>query len=236
MLLEKLQNDFFNMFANEKASPAFLKYIRKAKDLSQRERLDIYQDSIKEGLANALRDIYPVCEKLVGDKFFTGMAYRYIEQTPSHSSNLFDYGKTFPSFVATFEPASSLPYLSDVCRLELACHEAYYAPDNQPIDVRALETINAAEQADTVFKLPTGSTLIQSPYPILRIWEANQDDYQGNEIVNLDEGGVKLLVWRQDMHIRMNLLSEKEWLLLHPPDRSPRDSTRTSPALLGRGG
>ncbi|NES06068.1 MAG: DUF2063 domain-containing protein, partial [Okeania sp. SIO2F4] len=47
-----------------------------------------------------------------------------------------------------------------------------------------------------------------------RIWEINQPDYQGDEIVSLDEGGVKIFLWRQNYDMRIDLPNDEEWELL----------------------
>jgi len=214
MSLEELQNDFLQAFISNKSKPSFLKHIKKSQQLSQQDRLDIYQDSITECLANALREFYTVCEKLVGNLFFSGMAHSYIKQTPSHSPNLFDYGESFPTFVAEFKPAKSLLYLSDVCRLEWAWHRAYYAPDQQPLDFSELTKISEMSQNNLIFELPVTGTLIESTYPIHRIWEVNQERYQNKSDINLNEGGVKLLIWRKGIDLKIDLLTEKEWHLL----------------------
>jgi hypothetical protein len=56
--------------------------------------------------------------------------------------------------------------------------------------------------------------LWESPYPIHRIWQVNQPDYQGEEEVNLEEGGIKIFLWRQDYNIRMDFPTLQEWKLL----------------------
>src|SRR6266478_2618036 len=60
-----------------------------------------------------------------------------------------------------------------------------------------------------------GTDLIRSPYPILRIWQANQPGALDAESrISLDEGGVNLLVVQQDLEIEFRLLDEGEsrWL------------------------
>jgi hypothetical protein len=216
MSLKKLQNDFLKAFMDKKMSSQFLQHIKKNQDLSEKDQLNIYQESIREGLANALREVYPVCQKLVGENFFSGMAYQYIERTPSLSPNLFNYGDCFPIFVSDFEPAKSLPYLPDMCCLEWACHCAYYAENQPASDLQVLSHLNDHERNDVVLKLPAGKTLIASVYPIHQIWEMNQKDYPVEEdgVIYLDECDERLLVWRKEMAVTIDPLTESEWELL----------------------
>lgn len=217
-MLEQLQDDFLQSLTEKNGQPAFLKHIKNDGQLSAQDRLNIYHESITECMANALREIYPVCEKLVGEAFFTGMAYQYIQLTPSHSPNLFDYGHCFAAFASNFKPAQSLPYLPDICRLEWARHLAYYAAKQHVLDIGALAKITKEKAQHNIrFALPTESTLIQSDYPIYRIWETNQAGYQDNDgsHIHLDEGNDHLIVWRKNNDVRIDCLTPNEWQLLH---------------------
>jgi len=214
MQLEELQLDFLQAFLEQEAMPSFLTNIRKSQPLSEQERLALYQESITGCLTNALRETYSVCEKLVGEKFFMRMAYEYIDKTPSISPTLFNYGHRFVEFVANFEPASVLPYLSDVCRLEWAWHRAYYAPDQQTMDFNTLAKISNTLQNEIIFKLPAGSTLLKSNYPIHRIWNANQDVNDNESVIHLKEGGAYLLIWQKNMDVKIDDLNEDEWQIL----------------------
>jgi hypothetical protein len=49
---------------------------------------------------------------------------------------------------------------------------------------------------DTSDALPPYMRLLQSPYPVHRIWQVNQPEWQGDDAVSLNEGGVNLLIHR----------------------------------------
>lgn len=178
------------------------------------ERLAIYRRSIISGFIHTLEETYPVCHKLVGNDFFTAMARHYIAITPATSPDLADYGESFAHFITTFKPAQSLPYLTDVAHLEWACHKTIDAANSPPLDIQALATVPTLQQAKLIFQLPAGCTILSSPFPIQRIWEVNQNNYQGDDSVNLDIGGARLLIWRLDMGLRIDELSIPEWTLL----------------------
>ena len=176
-------------------------------------QLSTYRKSIFGGLLKALAEIYPVSEKLVGYDFFQALCLRYIRQTPSLSFDLNDYGSDLHAFTRSFPHTIGLPYLPDVMRLEWAWHHAFQAPDYANKDLSDLAHLPFAELEHCVLLIhPTGS-LLQSPYPIQRIWESNQDRPDDNP-VNLDEGAVHLFVWRDrnDMHI--DILTESMYLLI----------------------
>ena len=55
---------------------------------------------------------------------------------------LVDYGEEFPDFLATFEPAAELPYLSDVARLDRFWTQAHVAADQTPIAAADIDGIS----------------------------------------------------------------------------------------------
>src|SRR5581483_1815255 len=103
---------------------------------------------------------------------------------------LFEYGETFPEFLAGFEPCRALVYLPDVARLEWALNRAYHAPDAGP-----LRGIAPARLDDVALTLHPSLAVLASPWPIARIWTVNRVE-DPTEVVALDEGGVRLEIRR----------------------------------------
>ena len=187
--------------------------------LSAEQRLSIYRDSIQVMLTNTLKEIYPVCCRLVGDEFFTHMAEYFIRQHPSVSPDLNDYGVAFAEFAKSFPPLSSLVYYSDVAKVEWAWQQIYNGADTPAFDTQALAAIAEADQRNVVFCLPVAAVLLQSAYPIDRIWQVNQEDYVGDASVDLNEGAVNLMLWRDNVTMHMDRLSGVEWLVLNAVDK-----------------
>ncbi len=183
--------------------------------LTAPQQLAIYRDSTKAALIHVLRNTYAVCTQLVGLEFFNAMAAVYVRQTPSQSPNINDYGKTFPRFIQNFPPLQSLAYLADVAALEWAYHQALHSEDYPPLPIDALAAITEENYPSLIFTLPPTSSLLSSVYPLDRIWEFHQPNYQGKARIDLNEGGVKLFIWRQAMDLRMDPLNQHEWLLLN---------------------
>lgn len=183
--------------------------------LGSARRLQVYRNNMYASLSAALKAVYPVVHRLVGDSFFTHAAKRYVARYPSTSGNLHDFGDRFADFLAAFEPAQSLPYLPDVARLEWAYHRVFHAADAEPLDPMALAGVPEDRYEDLQFKLNPASTLLASEYPILRIWTLDQEDNSGEQIVNLAEGGVRILVLRRiGYDIEFQSLAAGEFALL----------------------
>jgi hypothetical protein len=151
-------------------------------------RLQLYRNTVFSNIINSLKNIHPVICKLVGEKFFTYTATAFIRSTPPSSGNLDAYGKNFSNFLTTFPDALTYPYLPDVAKLEWACHAAYHAEDNAPLDSTALSQITPDRLGNLVFTLNPSLSLIASPFPLYRIWEINQPGYQGEMEIDLESG------------------------------------------------
>ena len=215
--LQQLQNMFMDALFKEPNGPAVTQLgqlLSKNKRLTAEEQITIYRNSVFGCMVNALRHTYPVCNKLVGDKFFDAMATQFIHKHPSLSPDLNNYGEAFADFIASFKPAAQLVYLPDMARLEWAWERAFCAADHQGLDLQALSQFDERQQSLLHFQLPPGSSLITSAYPIEKIWQMNQDDDGIDDPINLQEGGNHLLVWRQNFDMRIDPLNDDQWQFL----------------------
>jgi hypothetical protein len=206
------------IFETDRDGPALnavSRYILPTASKTSAERVKIYKSAILGTLERALGNIYPVCQRLVGKQFFDGMARQYAYRTPSTSPDLANYGDGFAQFVGDFEPADSVPYLADVVTLEWHWHRAFHAVDETALDTVTLAEVPESETGRIVFRLPESAALIASDFPIQHIWQVNQPDWKGSQVVGLEEGGCKLIVWRQEYEVRIDVLEASEWRLLN---------------------
>ena len=148
-------------------------------------RFAVYRNNVHSGLINALATSYPVVWQLVGDVFFQAMARAFIQEFPPKSPVMSTYGVQFADFVEGFAPASSVPYLADVARLERLCVQAFHAADACAVDPHLL--IRALNNPDSLgqlcLQLHPGVASLDSPYAIAALWTAHQ--HQG-QIQGLD--------------------------------------------------
>ncbi|MDP9043525.1 MAG: DNA-binding domain-containing protein [Pseudomonadota bacterium] len=140
------------------------------------QRLAIYRSNVAAATAKALGAAYPVIGRVVGDEFFGGLARAYQRRVPSTSGDLFDRGAGFADFLADFAPARTLPYLPDLARLEWAVHRAYGAADAPAWDRQTVAQVAPEQQAAIRFDWAPGSVLIDSGYPMARVWRIHQPE------------------------------------------------------------
>lgn len=182
--------------------------------LSGVRRLGIYQHSVTNGLRDALAGVFEVVEKLVGTEYFAYVADHYVRSHPSTSGNVHDFGKTFPDYLETFPGLDVLPYLPDVARLEWAYHAAFHSPVGSMLNINKLSQVAESKYDELNFLLSPACYLLHSNYPVLHIWQVNQNNYDGDDSVNLDEGGVDLAVVREGKQIVFHSLKPADFVLL----------------------
>jgi len=179
------------------------------------ERFAVYRNNCFASLGDALAAVYPVVERLVGEPFFRQLARGYVRAYPPASGNVHDFGDRLAAFIAAEPALAPYPYMADVARLEWAWHRVYHAPDcDARIDTVRLAGISDAQWQALRFELHPATALVDSPYPILRIWALNQDGADSDAEVRLDEGGDSILVARAALDVELRPVSAGEHALL----------------------
>lgn len=178
--------------------------------------IEVYRNNYRGNLHDALAGAYPVIKQLVGDDFFRMLALKFIAQHPSKSANLHHYGTELADFVAHFEAAKELVYLSDIAALEWACHIAYFVKDEAMLDLNRLAQIPPEQHPNLIFLLHPATRIVRSPYPINAIWQAHQSGADSDFHIDLDSGQCIALVSRKADVVQVIELSEAEaeWLQL----------------------
>jgi hypothetical protein len=178
------------------------------------ERLAVYRNNVLHNYHEALRAVYPVVARLVGEEFFGHAARRYALASPSLSGDIQAFGATFPQFLAHLPGAANLVYLPDTARLEWLVHESFHAAEHPPLELEALGAVPAERYPELRFALHPACRLLASPWPVHCIWEVNQLERSGEETVDLGGGGVWLLIRRRGFEVELLSLSPAEYALL----------------------
>jgi len=177
-------------------------------------RLRVHRETTLAALAGALEAVHPVCLRLVGADFFHALARRFAREVPSVSPDLSDYGTGLGDYLERFEPARALPYLPDVARLEWALHRARHAADGAALALSRVAALPEARRGELSFGLAPGTTLLDSVYPIDRIWRTNQPDFTDDASVCLDADPALLVVAREPRGACFTRVSRAELDLL----------------------
>lgn len=179
--------------------------------LAPEARAAIYRHHVFTTLTDVLKAAYPVVCRLVDDRFFAYAAAQYIRQQPPAGPCLFEYGVSLPRFLADFPPCQELVYLPDVARLEWAIHAAWHAEDGRALDLHCLRSLAPDDLASLRLSLEPSVSYVRSPWPIDRIWRANQPGADPGEMVSLDAGAVRLEIRRRDDEVTLRTLEVGTW-------------------------
>jgi Putative DNA-binding domain len=137
-------------------------------------RFAIYRNNVAVALIGAIEARYPVVRRLVGADFFRAMAGAFVAAHRPRSAVMTHYGADFPGFVAAFEPAREIAYLSDVARLENAWVEAYHAAEAAPLALAALGKVDPQDFGALMFSPHPAARLLAFEHPAASIWAAHQ--------------------------------------------------------------
>jgi hypothetical protein len=184
-----------------------------ADGIAPEARLALYRHHVFTSLTAVLEATYPVVCRLVDRRFFAYAADAFIRRHPPAGPCLFEYGGALAEFLAEFPPCRDLGYLPDVARLEWAMHTAAHAEDASPLPPAALAGVAPSRMAELRFVLDPSLRLVRSPWPLDRIWRANQAEAGTEPVVDLTVGGVRLEVRRRDDVVGFRALTEAEYTL-----------------------
>lgn len=168
--------------------------------------LAVYRNNVRAAYFRALSDAFPVVERLVGAEFFRYLAHKYFHACPPSSPLVARYGDALPAFLESFAPASGLPYLADIARLEIAWLAAYHAADARSLSPREIFDIISAAPDRARFSFHPSMRLLASPYPVHEIWRRNRE----NDLAQtaLPPGGECVLIVRPEESVQTRKLPD----------------------------
>jgi hypothetical protein len=182
-----------------------------ADGLAPSARVTVYWNHVFTSLTAALEATFPVVCRLVDRRFFGFAAHHYVRAHPPAGPCLFEYGATFPGFVAGFPSCAGHPYLADVARLEWAMNAALHAEDVPPIDPAALGAVPPEDVGRVVVRTDPSASWLRSPWPVDRIWQANQPGADPEAQLDLAEGGAPLEIRRREDVVTLRRLGRPEF-------------------------
>jgi hypothetical protein len=159
-------------------------------------RLGVYQNNLREGFIKALALAFPVIERLGGTDYFRQLALKFLEAHPSRSGNLHHIGPPFVPFLAQKFAGTQHTYFADVAALEWAYEEVQLAADADALSPEAFAGVAPEHYEGLTFTFHPACRFVQSSYPIVKIWRANQPESLSDEVIDLDSGGDTVLIVR----------------------------------------
>lgn len=143
----------------------------------------VYRNTVMKACIDALQANYPAVARLVGEEWFQAAACVYARAHLPGGPALLEYGADFSDFLARFEPATELPYLTGVARLDRYWTEAHIAPDEPILDVTAFGQFAPEALAGTLAHPHAAARWAWfDAAPVYTIWSRNRDvaDFDGD--------------------------------------------------------
>ena len=147
-----------------------------APDAGKDPAFKIYRNTVLKGCIDALQANFPSVARLVGEEWFRAAAAVYARRYPPEVPMLLEYGAGFAGFLACFEPASELPYLPAVARLDRFWSESHAARDEAPLSAEALAVFDPARLGRTVLRPHAAARWAWFDLPAYTIWSRNRGE------------------------------------------------------------
>ncbi len=171
-LLARFQDDFaLALLATDDAAPSALAA------LTAQPAFAVYRNTVMKGCIDALQANYPAVNRLVGDEWLRAAAAVYAHDALPGKPMLLDYGADFADFLARFEPAAELPYLTGVARLDRFWSEAHAAASEDALLAAAVTQLASSNFFHARLQ-PHAATRWAwfAETPIYTIWSRNRSD------------------------------------------------------------
>jgi hypothetical protein len=133
---------------------------------------------------------------------------------PPRSAAMVYFAENFPDFLLNFEYTKEHPWLSDIARVDLAWHQSYHAADAAPLIPDQLAMIPANKLAHTKLLMHPSVKLIQSPFPIFKIWDVNHTEQETEDKIDLESGGESLCCFRPENDVMVRQLDTASFTFL----------------------
>jgi hypothetical protein len=155
-------------------------------------RLAVYRNNLREGFVKTLALEFPVVEKLVGDRFFRQTALAFQLQHPSRAGDLTYVGAPFADYLRAQFGDGEYAWLPDIAELEWALQAVAIAPQSEA-PLADLAAVPPQRYQDLLFEPNPATRLVESRFPVVRIWQTNQPGAAA-ETLDLGAGGDRVLV------------------------------------------
>src|SRR5512134_2092295 len=134
----------------------------------------IYRNTVLKGCIDALQANFPAVARLVGDEWFRAAAALYVRRALPTAPTLLTYGREFADFLRGFEPASELPYLAPVARVDRLWSEAHVAADDKLLDPAALARLAPDDMGGFALRPHAAARLTYNEeHQIYTLWSRN---------------------------------------------------------------
>lgn len=193
------------------AEPAPLHLFTGAPEESE-QRFQVYRNNVSSARVDALRQTFPVLERLLGADYFSAVAALFVRTAPPPSPSLHEYGDGFGHFLRQLPALSGMPWLSEVAQIERARVRAFHAADRQAFNMATSIAAPAQLLAVPLAWHPSVS-LIRAASPAYSLWHSQRRSLPPPPAAQWQPEDV--LVWRREFDLQTAQVSGEQCTLLN---------------------
>ena len=104
------------------------------------------------------------------------LARDYVEAHPSDHSNLNEFGRHLPAFMAARADLTHSEFLAELATLQWTVAESFKAPEFEPLDVESLRDLTQEQWASVAFQPNPTVRLMRFAYPVNGYLQAYFED------------------------------------------------------------
>lgn len=169
-----------------------------------RRGLAVYHHAYRANLVDCLSDSYERTHAWLGDEAFDATARRHIEEHPSRSWTLGDYGAGFSETLAGLYPED--PEVAELAWLDWTLRRAFDGPDSPALDTASLGEI---DWEDALLRIAPTMSVRRLATNAAAIWSALAAKTEPPAPLRLDSAAA-VTVWRQGFSPRFLTVSDSE--------------------------
>lgn len=179
-------------------------------------RLSVYKNNVFHSLSEAMQEIFPITQTMLGDECFKALCYHYICNAQPSGPILSEYGQQFASHLAKQAELADYPYLTELANLEYQLLQLTHQQE--------YPTLTPEHIAQTIDTLPTSIEdshwivapcvhLVALSYPVGSLYQQLSEQKEAN--VQIDWSQQEWLVLcKNELWGTFYSISEPEWQTL----------------------
>ena len=171
--LNRIQQQFMALLQGQENNLA--NHIVSHGQLTQGQRLTIYQNAYKLRLRAAIEQDHAQLGIYLGDELFDKMVAEYILKYPSNYTSLRFFADDLPDYLRTNTPYSDHPILADIAYFERLLLAAFDAQEQPLLTVDELEQLTAEQWPTLQLALHPSVQLVHFNSRAVESWQALKD-------------------------------------------------------------
>jgi len=215
MKLKELQSNFMDALLQQRVSnsiSALSETLTENGQLSALQRIQIYQNAYRSRLFSTIDSDYPALGSLLGDDLYNPLVNTYIDQHPSESPSLNNFGAKLPAFIRTFEPICHQEIVIELCDFEWQLRETFNAKNAKALLPEYLQSIEDTRWPTLTFQLSPGFALKYFNVNTCDVWKALKEGDAPD--IHATEHPTAWIIWRRDLITQFQSIETDEACLL----------------------